>query len=442
MTLELAITTGIIVLLLACSGFFSGSETALTAASRARMFQMEKNGDKRAMIVNHLLDSRERLIGGLLLGNNLVNILASALATSIFLQLFGDAGVAYATLVMTFVVLIFAEVLPKTAAITNPDSFALTVARVVGWIVALLSPIIMAIEALVRLMLRGLGWTIDSNQNVLSAHEELRGAIDMHARDGNVVKDDQYRLGGVLDLRDLWVSDVMVHRTNMEALNADEPSEKIVDSVLNSTHTRLPLWRDKPENIVGVLHTKDLLRALHANKGTVDELDIENIATTPWFVPDTTSLQDQLDAFLKRKIHMALVIDEYGEVMGMLTLEDILEEIVGDIADEHDVEVEGLRLQSDGSVQVEGGVPIRDLNRAMDWKLPDDEATTVAGLVIDAARVIPEAGQVFTFFGFRFEVLRRVRNRLTLLHIKPADNDAVAAVTNRKDQAAKNVAAD
>ncbi|MGE0847018.1 MAG: HlyC/CorC family transporter [Flavobacteriaceae bacterium] len=419
MTTAFAITVAVIVLLLVCSAFFSGSETALTAASRARMHQMEKNGDKRAGLVSRLTASRDRLIGALLLGNNLVNILASALATSLFLQLFGDAGVAYATLVMTLVVLVFAEVLPKTAAITDPDRFALAVSPLVRFAVALFAPVTLAVEAFVRILLRALGWKLEEGQSVLSAHDELRGAIDLHAREGNVVKDDRYMLGGILDLRDLWVSDVMVHRTSMQAISIDEPAGKIVDQVLSSPYTRLPVWRDKPENIVGVLHAKDLLRALNASGGSTADLDIAGIASPPWFVPDTTSLQDQLDAFLKRKTHIALVIDEYGEVMGMLTLEDILEEIVGEIADEHDVPVEGLQIQSDGTVQAEGTVPIRDLNRAMDWNLPDDEATTVAGLVIDAAHMIPEAGQAFTFFGFRFEVLRRLRNRITLLRITP-----------------------
>ncbi|MGE0233434.1 MAG: HlyC/CorC family transporter [Flavobacteriaceae bacterium] len=436
MTTTFAIIIGAIFILLICSAFFSGSETALTAASRARMFQLDKNGDRRAGVVNQLLDARERLIGALLLGNNLVNILASSLATSLFLSLFGDAGVAYATLVMTFVVLVFSEILPKTAAITDPDRFALAIAPVVRVLVVLFAPVVMAIEAFVRLLLTLLGWKVDPEQKVLSAHEELRGAIDMHAREGNVIRDDQYRLGGVLDLRDLWVSDVMVHRTAIQVLNADDPPVKLVNEVLASSHTRLPLWRDKPENIVGVLHAKDLLRAIHANGGSLENLKIDDIATSPWFVPDTTSLEDQLDAFLKRKIHMALVVDEYGEVMGMLTLEDILEEIVGEISDEHDIEVQGLKVQSDGSVQVEGAVPIRDINRAMHWSLPDEEATTVAGLVINAARMIPDAGQVFTFYGFRFSVLRRVRNRLTLLHIAPVAAAGAVPPVARKVEAA------
>jgi len=225
--------------------------------------------------------------------------------------------------------------------------------------------------------------------------------------------------GGILDLEDLEVSDVMIHRTKMRTISADLSSEEIVREILSSPYTRLPLWSGTPENIVGVLHAKDLLRALDAVKGDAASLDVKAIALEPWFVPDTTSLPDQLKAFLTRKTHFALVVDEYGEVMGLVTLEDILEEIVGDIKDEHDVSVQGVRPHPDGSVSVDGSVPVRDLNRAMDWALPDEEATTIAGLVIHEAQIIPDAGQIFTFHGYRFQVLRKSRNRITALRITP-----------------------
>jgi Mg2+/Co2+ transporter CorB len=226
-------------------------------------------------------------------------------------------------------------------------------------------------------------------------------------------------LGGVLDLKELAVSDVMVHRTKIAAINADDPPETIVTEVLNSPFTRLPLWQNDPDNIIGVLHAKDLLRVLATLDWDISKLKIEDYASEPWFIPDSTSLQDQLNAFSRRKMHFALVVDEYGEVMGLVTLEDILEEIVGEIADEHDLEVRGVRPQTDGSVHVDGSVPIRDLNRHMDWSLPDDEATTIAGLVIHEAQTIPEPGQAFTFYGFRFQVLRKYQNKITSLNIKP-----------------------
>ncbi|MEH6727609.1 MAG: HlyC/CorC family transporter, partial [Hyphomicrobiales bacterium] len=379
----------------------------------------------RAAIVQRLIQTRERLIGALLLGNNLVNILASALATSLFINLFGDTGVVYATLVMTVVVLVFAEVMPKTLAISNPDRFALTVSPAVRIIVAVFSPVVIAIEAFVKMVLNRFGANI-GDQDILSAHEELRGTVDLQHSEGGLVKDDRDRIGGLLDLNELEVSDIMVHRTGMLVLNADESPSALVDLVLASPYTRIPIWRDEPDNIVGVLHAKDLLRSLQSQEGNLAKLDINEIAQKPWFVPDTTSLKAQLNAFLKRKMHFALVVDEYGEVQGLVTLEDILEEIVGEIADEHDVEIQGVVPQPDGSVNVEGTVPVRDLNRAMDWSLPDEEATTIAGLVIHAVQTIPEPGQAFTFYGFRFRILRRQRNRITSLRITPLSKDAGA----------------
>ncbi|MBI3703922.1 MAG: HlyC/CorC family transporter [Rhizobiales bacterium] len=409
----------IVIFCLLLSAFFAGSETALTASSRASMMRLEKHGNRRAGIVNRLLEQRERLLGALLFGNNAVNIAASALATGVLLAWFGDVGVIYATVVMTVVVVVFAEILPKTAAFNAPDRMALAVARPMYWFVRLFGPVLMAVEALVRWILKHFGMTVGEDQQVLSAREELRGAVDLLHREGDVESHDRDMFGGVLDLRELVISDVMIHRTNMLTLNADDPPATVVNSVIASPVTRLPLWRGNPENIVGILHVKDLLRALHAVDGDAAKVDIAALTAPAWFVPETRPLSEQLKAFRRRKTQIALVVDEYGEVQGLVTLEDILEEIVGDITDEHDIAEPGVRKQPDGSVNVDGAVPIRDLNRVMGWELPDGEATTIAGLVIHEARTIPEVGQSFTFHGFRFRVLRRARNRITALRIQP-----------------------
>ena len=416
MTIELLLTVAAVVALLAISAFFSGSETGFTATSRARLHALEKDGDRRAGMVNRLIDQPERLIGSILIGNNLVNILASALATSVFLSAFGEVGVAYATLAMTALVVIFAEVLPKTYAIRTPEKVSLATARALAVVVAVLSPIAWLVQKIVHVLLKP---TFDSrDRGTVTAHDELRGAIDLHHRDGAVVKHDKDMLGGILDLRELEVVDVMVHRTKMQTINADEPTATLIEEILKSPYSRLPLWRDDPDNIVGVLHVKDLLRQLHSEDADTSEIDIVALAAEAWFVPDTTSLKDQLNAFLRRKAHFAIVVDEYGEVMGLITLEDILEEIVGQIADEHDIAEAGIRPQADGTVNVDGTVPIRDLNRHMDWDLPDDEATTIAGLVIHEAQTIPEPGQAFTFYGFRIEILRKQRNQITALRLR------------------------
>ena len=420
----LAIAT--ILLCVALSAFFSASETALTAASRARMHALEKNGDRRAVLVNRLLASRARLIGTTLLGQTLVSVGSSAFLTSVLVALAGERGALYATGLMTVLLLVFAEVMPKTVAINYPDRTSLLVARVISFFVAIFGPVLIGVEVLVRGFLKVVGIDTSRRQSILSGHEELKSAVDLLHREGGVGRSDRDMFGGLLDLRDLEVSDVMVHRTKMLALNADLPSQDLIGEVVAAPYSRLPLWRGQPENIVGVLHAKDLLRALDAAGGEVKDFKVESIALAPWFVPETTPVQDQLQAFLKRKTHFALVVDEYGVVMGLVTLEDILEEIVGDIADEHDLIVQGVRLMSDGSVIVEGSVPIRDLNRAMAWDLPDEEATTIAGLVINEARAIPESGQVFSFHNFRFEVLRKTRNRITSLKIMPAEPGASA----------------
>jgi magnesium and cobalt exporter, CNNM family len=419
MTAEDWISLVIVVICLLLSAFFAGSETALTASSRASMMRLEKQGNRRAGIVNRLLEQRERLIGALLLGNNAVNIAASSLATGVLLAWFGSAGIIYATVGMTVIVVVFSEVLPKTAAFNAPDRLALLVARPMNVIVKILGPILIGIEKLVRWMLCWFGMDVEEDQTVLSAREELRGAVDLMHHEGDVEKLDRDMFGGILDLRDLAVSDVMIHRTDMLTLNADDSPEDIVNAVIASPVTRIPLWRGDTENIVGVLHVRDLLRALHAVDGDAAKVDIAAILTPPWYVPDTRPVSEQLKAFRRRKTQLALVVDEYGEVEGLVTLEDILEEIVGDITDEHDITMPGVRRQPDGSINVDGGVSIRDLNRVMDWHLPDQEATTIAGLVIHEARSIPEVGQSFTFHGFRFRVLRRERNRITALRIQP-----------------------
>ena len=414
---DLWIALGVILASIALSAFFSGSETALTAASRARLYALEKGGDRRAARVNRLLSDLARFIGAMLLGNTIVNIAASAYTTNFLVGLFGDRGVVYATVIMTSLLLIFAEVMPKTLAIAFPDRAALWVSPLAGFFVAVFGPVLAGVEWIVRMALLPFGVRTAHSAALVPGHEELKSTLDLMHRDGGVGRSDRDMFGGLLELRNLEVSDVMIHRTRMRTIDASLPPADLVREVLASPYTRLPLWRGSPENIIGVMHAKDLLRALEAAAGDPAKIDLGDIALDAWFVPDTTTLQDQLQAFLKRKTHFALVVDEYGEVMGLVTLEDILEEIVGDIKDEHDLAVSGVRILPDGSVNVEGSVPIRDLNRVMDWSLPDEAATTIAGLVIHEARAIPEIGQVFTFHDFRFEVLRKVRNRIAALRI-------------------------
>ena len=421
MPLEIILILVAIVVLLALSAFFNVSETALTASSRARMHALEQEGDKNAYLVNRLMSRPERVIGTVLLGNTLVDVLAAALAANLAVALVGDVGVVFATAIMTTLIVIFAAVLPKTYALADADKMALAVAPYMRFTIWALTPLTVAMQFVVTQLLKLTPSTRDDAANILATHEELRGTIELGTKEGAVAKGDAHMLGGVLDLSDLQVLDIMVHRTKMETVNADEQPQTIIDEVLKSQYTRVPIWKDEPENIVGVLHTKDLLVALGRQGWDVSKLDVMSFCAKPWFVPDTTSVKDQLNQFLKQKQQMALVVDEYGEVQGLITLEDILEEIVGQIADEHDSNETAIRPQTDGTVNVDGTVAIRDLNRHMDWDLPDEEATTIAGLVIHEAQTIPEPGQAFTFHGYRFEVLRKSRNKITALRVKPVE---------------------
>ena len=419
MSLDLTMATVAIFCLLLISAFFSGSETALTATSRARLTELERRGNWRASLVLTLTKTRERLIGALLLGNSVANITASAIATAVLVKAFGDNGAVIASAAMTVLVFIFGEVMPKTYAIVYPDRFALAVAPIVRVFVVVLGPILVAVEFFVKNVLALFGVNVSNVVNVLSAHDELRGTIELHHKEGSFVTNDRNMLGGILDLQDLEILDAMIHRTKMVSIDASDAPEKIVKQVLKSGHTRFPVWKDKQDNIVGILHAKNLFAALQENDGDYSKINIEEIMGPAWFVPDTRPLADQLKAFLRRKTHFAVVVDEYGEVQGLITLEDIIEEIIGDIKDEHDFVTSGIKQQPDGSYIVEGTVPLRDLNRAFGWNLPDEEATTIAGLVIHDARMIPDVGQVFNFHGFRLEVLKKRKHQVTSVKLTP-----------------------
>ena len=421
------ISTGVIASLLVLSAFFSGSETALTAASRGKLRAQADKGSRGARAALKITEDNERLIGSVLLGNNLVNILAASLATALFTRLFGDSGVALATLVMTLLVLIFAEVLPKTYAIINSERAAAFVAPVIGVVITVFAPIVGAIRLLVRGLLRLFGVQIDPESRILAVREEIAGALQLGHSEGIVEKEDRDRILGALDLGDRAVEEIMLHRSGIEMINAADPPEAILQQCLDSSHTRLPVYRDEPENIIGVVHAKDLLRAMYKQTGGPDggakalkRFKISDVAMPPYFVPETTTLDDQMRQFLRMRTHFALVVDEYGSLQGLITLEDILEEIVGEITDEFDPDAETKVIRTeDGQFLVDGSMTIRDLNRANDWNLPDDEANTVAGLVIHEAQMIPSVGQVFSFHGFRFEVVARDGNRVTRLKIRP-----------------------
>lgn len=411
----------IIIFLICCSGFFSGSETALTAVSRAKIHRLRMEGNKRAERVSNLRKNKERLLGSLLLGNTIVNIAASALSTSLAIRYFGEErGVLYATVSLTLVVLIFGEVLPKTVAFHKSEQFALLISAPMTLIVKLFSPITIMVQVAVSFFLRLIGVNIRPEERREAYDiESLRGAIDLSHHEGKMVKRDKDMLGGILDLSHREVSEIMTHRRNMETIDASSAPNAIVQQVIESNHTRIPVWRDNSDNIIGVLHAQALLKAVSSdNKSHVSMDDILAVASEPWFIPETTTLMDQLAAFRRRRNHVALVVDEYGDLMGLVTLEDILEEIVGQIYDETDKLVQGIKSLPDGAYRVKGSMTIRDLNRRLGWKLPDENASTVAGLVMYEAQTVPEEGQSFVFHDCEFTVMKRKKNQIVFLRVR------------------------
>ncbi|MDZ4085702.1 MAG: HlyC/CorC family transporter [Tabrizicola sp.] len=419
------LTTLAILALLVMSAFFSGSETALTASSRAKLKGLADKGSRGAKSAMVVTEDRERMIGALLLGNNIVNILSASLATALLTKMFGDSGVALATFAMTALVLVFGEVMPKTVAITFPEPVATRVAPIIRVLIVVFSPVVTVVRLLVRGMLRLIGLKPNPGGEMLALREEIAGAIALGHSEGAVHKADRDRLLGALDLSHRTVDEIMRHRRQIEMIDADLPPGEIITRVLASPHTRLPIFRDSDDNILGVVHAKDLLREVdrlvRGEEGLgIEALDIVKVAMKPYFIPDTTALDEQMREFLARRTHFALVVDEYGTLQGLITLEDILEEIVGDITDEFDVvrKDSGLTQTDDGAWLIDGAMTIRDLNRATDWRLPDEEANTIAGLVIHEAQMIPAEGQVFSFHGFRFEVVGKRENRITRLKLR------------------------
>jgi Mg2+/Co2+ transporter CorB len=418
--LPLYIAVPAVVLCLALGAYMSAAETAITGASRPRMHRLAQQGNKRATVVNRLLDRKDEAVGAVLLGNSVVNILSASLTTAVLTSLFGAAGVVYATIIVGILVVIFAEVMPKTWALLRADRVALILAPSIVITLAILGPMARAVAWISRIFLRLLGVHATLGHDAEEQADVLRGAIELHGS-GQSDEDapaEKAMLRSVLDLAERTVSDVMTHRGNVVLIDADDPPDEIVADMLAAPYTRIPLYRGQPDNIVGVLHAKDMFRAVRAAGGPAD-VKADDVMTQPWFIPEYTILFNQLQAFRARHEHFAIVVDEYGALRGIVTLEDILEEIVGDIEDEHDAIKRGVLRREDGSLISQGDVPIRDLNREFGWRLPEDIAITIAGLVLHEARRIPEVGQIYAFYGFRFEILKREGTRIAELRIVP-----------------------
>lgn len=410
----------VIVLVLLCgAAFLSASETAITAASKAKIHQMAKSGHKGAILTKELQKNLGLSLSAILLCNTLFITFATSTVTDILTSLVGKEGIIYAPILTSILIVIYAETLPKILAVNQPEKVLIAVIYPISYIFRIFKPITRGINHCARAHLAFFGFKVKGSEELV-ALEELRGVIDMHFSSVAASSDqmnERAMLKSILELRSVHVAEIMMHRKNVTMLSLNSSPEDILNQVVASPFTRLPLWEHDTDNIVGVIHAKALLRAVQA-QGGVQKLDIRTIMTKPWFIPENTDLIDQLQAFRQRREHFALVVDEYGDFQGIVTLEDILEEIVGDISDEHDVTIRGIRPQADGSYIVDGTVTIRDINRQLDWQLPDEEAATVAGLVLYEVRKIPEVGQSFHIHNYRFTILRRHGNQMTLLKIQ------------------------
>lgn len=401
------------------SGFFSSSETALMASSKPKLHTYEKQGKKAAKRVSRMLHDPETLLATLLLGNNLVNIAASALATKVMLDMFGAAGLAYATLGMTFLVLIFAEVLPKTLAARYPEALAMFFSLPLVFLIKTLYPFTKLIGYITRALIFSMG--LGSRRHEPNfGEDDVRGAIGLGLHHGVLEKSERRMLDSILELDVLTVEEVMTHRSQMNSLDVSLPAEKLYDQVSISAHSRLPIWQDNPDNIIGIIHVKDFYRAYKEAQQNKQKFDLRQIMQAPYFVPEQAIVSDQLLEFRRQRKHMGLVIDEYGDIMGIVTLEDILEEIVGEIEDEHDEVRPTFIRQKDGSVILPGSFPLRDANREFDWHLSDDEeSVTIGGLIIETAERIPEVGEKLYLDGYVFEVMAKRRQAVTRVKVSP-----------------------
>jgi len=403
----------LLIILVVLSGFLSGSETAITATSKARILYKKKKGSKRAGYVLELLDKKDNVISTLLLSNNLVNILASSLATAFFYDLFGVEGIFYATLIMTVVIVIFAEVLPKTYAINRPNRTALLIAPIIYYLNKILFIFVFVINLIVRLIFRKNDNDIKNND--LQSEEELKGVIDLYKTSNPDYEQEKDMLQSILQLNDITVEEIFTHRKNIYSIDSSLKTSEIIDKINNSRYTRIPFWKDNPENIIGLLNVRTLNIDLK-NHNESKEIIFDKISN-PWFIPETTNLLEQLVEFKKRKEHLAFVVDEYGELLGIITLEDIIEEIVGEIVDEIDIPENDFKLNNYGKVIINGEKNIRDLYKSFDLDPPEIESSTIAGYILDISKKIPSYGESYKDNYFNFKILSHSKKQISKVEI-------------------------
>ena len=416
----------VIFILLILSFLFSGAEISLTSVSPSRIHKLKLEGNKRAKVIERLLSKKELTVGTILLSNTVINITCSALFTAIFINLFGNESIFISTTIMTFCILLFCEVLPKTYAIQNPEKFASFSAYFISFFVKIFSPLTLGVQFIVNLILKL--FRLHKNRETISAADAMRSMIALHRSERTMMQQDLNMLNSILDLAETEISQIMTHRKNLFSLDIDQDKGRLINRILTSSHSRIPLWREEPEKIVGVIHIKDLINALREKDNKIEEVDITKVMSKPCFLPESTPLSVQLHNFRKNRKHLAFVVDEYGSLQGIVTLEDILEEIVGDISDEHDLINESfVKKISDNVYHIKGESNIRDINRQMNWDLPNEDATTLSGMIMNEIERIPDEGEEFFMYGFRFKVLKTDKNIITIVEVQVKIDDTVSS---------------
>ena len=412
---DLLISILIIIFLLLLSGLLSGSETSITSVSKSKIHKMAIRGDKRAKHLLYLISKKSDLISSLLIGNNFVNILASVLATAVLIKYYGDNAVVYSTIIMSLLIVIFSEVLPKSYALIRPDRFALAMAKYLVFFSKIITPIMLLIKAINWAFFKIMRIDMENKITSKTAREDIRNIIDMHEDEGRLLKDEGNMLNAILDLKEITVEKIMTHRKNIYSIDLNNTTE-FFSKISKSSFSRIPVWEKNPNNILGLIHAKNVLTNLN-DKGQLDILKIKENLIKPWFIPETTKAKDQLTEFIQRHEKLAFVVDEYGELMGLISMEDIIEEIVGNIFDEKDFSTVGIRKIDSNTFRIRGDVNIRDINRELDIAIPNNNSSTIAGYLIHETESFPEVGQIFSFGNIMYEIINKNKNQITQIKL-------------------------
>jgi Mg2+/Co2+ transporter CorB len=398
------------------AAFLSASETAVTASSPFRLHQMAKKNPAASVLLE--LQKRMPILISCLLFTNIcvLNGMAS-ISTELFRQYLGPAGLLVAPIVMSALTALYVEILPKIYVYQCPERAALFLVPMLQFLKRFLFPVTLLMDRMAQGSLAAFGIKVSGNKENSSTLEDLRGAIDLHAGSG-IISHERAMLRSILDLSQITVSEIMVHRKNIVSFNVDLPFEDLCEHLLTVPYTRVPLWKDSPDNIVGVVHLKNLVRYLQKDVHR-EVCDIRAMMKTPWFIPESSTLFYQMQLFKERHSHQAFVVDEYGSLLGMVTLEDILEEIVGEIRDEYDVDFPGVRTTPQGTYLIRGCVTLRDLHRQYEWSFEEPSVSTLAGLILHECRTIPEVGTVLRIQNFEMKILRVHHHQVTLIEVTP-----------------------